>query len=329
MDQLLAVVAKEDRERVRTELQQSQLSGQAGRIRHRLRLKDGDECFVDHRCFTSYDNKGRPLYSIGTLQECPGVQSTKGERFDPNQTDRLTCLPNRAATDTYISELIRDVISGVSKNTRITVTCLDIDHFQEINDTFGIANGNRLLAWIARHLRDQITPEDWLARLDSDSFVIIQTDGIQSTQDAIQHGKRLQKSLRLTSRSLERLPSIHLSACIGISTWPGITTADDDPIQSARTALAAAQRRGPGKVQVYSASLSASIREALDLEQKLSTAIEKNELKLHYQLQFDQRGSLMGAEALLRWDRQGEAFIPCTRFIPVAEQSGLIEEIGS
>jgi len=329
MDQLLAVVAKEDRERVRTELQQSQLSGQAGRIRHRLRLKDGDECFVDHRCFTSYDNKGRPLYSIGTLQECPGVQSTKGERFEPIQTDRLTCLPNRAATDIYISELIRDVISGVSKNTRITVTCLDIDHFQEINDTFGIANGNRLLVWIARHLRDQIAPEDWLARLDSDSFVIIQTDGIQSTQDAIQHGKRLQKSLRLTSRSLERLPSIHLSACIGISTWPGITTADDDPIQSARTALAAAQRRGPGKVQVYSESLSATIREALDLEQKLSTAIEKNELKLHYQLQFDQRGSLMGAEALLRWDRQGEAFIPCTRFIPVAEQSGLIEDIGS
>jgi diguanylate cyclase (GGDEF)-like protein len=325
MDQLLDVVAIEDRERVRTELEQSQLSGQAAQIEHRLRLKDGDECFVDHRCFTTYDNKGRPLYSIGTVQQYPEFQSTEGERYESIQTDKLTHLPNRAATEIYISGLI----SRDSKNTTITVTCLDIDHFQEINDTFGIQSGNRLIVWLARHLRDQIAPKDWLARLDSASFVIIQTDVVKSTQDAIQHGKRLQKSLRTTSRSLERLPSIHLSACIGISTWPGITTANDDPIQAARTALAAAQRRGPGKVQVYSQSLNATIREAIDLEQKLSTAIEKNELKLHYQLQFDHRGSLMGAEALLRWDRQGEAFIPCTRFIPVAEQSGLIEDIGS
>lgn len=325
MDQLLDVVAKEDRERVRTELQQSQLSGQATRIEHRLRLKNGNECFVDHRCFTSFDNEGHPLYSIGTIQEYPELQSTKGERYEPIQTDRLTHLPNRAATEIYIS----DLISGANKNTTITVTCLDIDHFEEINDTFGISNGNRLLVWLARHLRDQIAPKDWLARFDSDSFVIIQTDVVKSTEDAIQHGKRLQESLRTASRSLERLPSIHLSACVGISTWPGITTADDDPIKAARTALAAAQRRGQGKVQVYSESLSTSIREALDLEQKLSRAIERNELKLHYQLQFDHNGSLMGAEALLRWDRQGEAFVPCTRFIPIAEQSGLIEGIGS
>jgi EAL domain-containing protein (putative c-di-GMP-specific phosphodiesterase class I) len=121
---------------------------------------------------------------------------------------------------------------------------------------------------------------------------------------------------------------VQLSACVGVSIAPDHGSDASSLLQWATTALTEAKRQGKGGLRAYSTAISQAIRESLDLEQRLARAIEREELQLHYQPQWDRERRLVGAEALLRWHTQrGETILP-TRFIPLAEKSGLIRSIG-
>lgn len=325
LDALLALVAKEDRDLVRASLNQSWLSGESVRLEHRLRLMNGQERVVVHRCFTRCDEDGNLLHSVGTLQPIARKRSLQEETHFLSHTDSLTGLPNRLATIQHLTSLIR----CAGYNAQIAVCCLDLDNFHGVNDALGVEAGNSLLIWTAHHLRDQLEPGDWLARLESDSFLVIRPNRLWSIADAIDLGQHLVESIHGPQPDRERWPRLRLNACAGISTWPEHHPEAEGLIQAACTALGEAKRRGQGKVRVYSTLLSQRLRENVDLEQRLSSAIANGEFKLHYQPQFDQQGQLKGAEALLRWTSQGNASIPCDRFIPIAEQTGQIHSIGA
>jgi len=156
----------------------------------------------------------------------------------------------------------------------------------------------------------------------------VRSSNISNLSEALSLGRQLQTWLHQVVPRLETPLPIQLTACVGVSIAPDHGSDASGLLQWASTALMEAKRQGKGSLKAYSTAISQSIRETLDLEQRLARAIERQELELHYQPQWDRDRQLIGAEALLRWRPQGREPVPPSRFIPLAEQSGLIHLLG-
>ena len=324
VERLLDAVHPDDRNLVAASVRQSWLSGRPFQLEHRLQLPDGRINLVLHRGSTSCDERGEALYTVGTLQNLNHQRNLQLELEHATQTDAITGLPNRLASIRYLEQRIREL----PYNRQVAILCLDLDNFQGINDSFGVDLGNQLLHWCGEHLRLRLQPSDWLARLDSDTFLVVRSESIGNIADALELGRQLQAWLHQVVPRLDTPMPVQLSACVGVSIAPDHGSDASSLLQWATTALTEAKRQGKGGLRAYSTAISQAIRESLDLEQRLARAIEREELQLHYQPQWDRERRLVGAEALLRWHTQrGETILP-TRFIPLAEKSGLIRSIG-
>lgn len=321
---LLERVHPDDRNLVAASVRQSWLSGRPFRLEHRLQLENERIVLVLHRGETICNDDGKALHTISTLQTLSHQRNLQLELEQATRTDGITGLPNRLASIGYLEQRIREL----PYNRQIAVLCLDLDNFQSINDSFGVEVGNQLLHWSGEHLRQQLQPSDWLARLDSDTFLVVRSNNVGSLAEALQLAQQLEHSLHQVVPRLEDPLPVQLSACVGVSIAPDHGSDASSLLQWANTALTEAKRQGKGSIRAYSTALSQKIRDTLDLEQRLARAIEREELLLHYQPQWDREQRLIGAEALLRWHtRRGEE-IPPGRFIPLAEQSGLIRPLG-
>ncbi|MFZ9714452.1 MAG: putative bifunctional diguanylate cyclase/phosphodiesterase, partial [Vulcanococcus sp.] len=321
---LLERVHPEDQHLLRATLRQSWLSGQPFRLEHRLLFSDGRTSLVLHFGDTHCDETGAALETLGILQPLGDQTSLKEALERATHRDSLTGLPNRLAS----LEQLEQLLQAAPYNQQIAVLCFDLDKFQNINDSFGVEIGNDLLRWIAAHLRAQLAPSDWLAHLDADTFLIIRREGVRSLATALDLARTLQESLKHVVPELEPLRALQLSACLGVSVAPDHGSQASGLLQSASTALSEAKQQGPGTIRSYSTAMSQRIRETLDIEQRLARAIDRQELRLEYQTQWDREGQLIGAEALLRWHtHRGEEIQP-SLFIPLAEQSGLMRDIG-
>ena len=318
-DSLLERVPASERAQVEHGLRPSD-SNSPRELEHHLQYSDGRQILVLHAVQTLVDAKGQALRSVGCLQKINRLTSLE----QLANTDSLTGLPNRQASIRHLQQRIRET----PYNQQIALLCLDLDHFQGINDSFGMEVGNQLLRWTAQQLRQMLAPDDWIAHLESDSFLIVRSTGIRSLADALQLAHDLEHNLRQVVPLLDPPLPVHVSACIGVSVAPDHGNEASNLLHWASTALTEAKRQGTGTVKVYSTAMSAEIREKLDLEQRLSRAIDRQELQLHFQPQWDQQRGLVGAEALLRWRTHRGEEIPPGRFIPLAEQSGLIHSIG-
>ena len=324
VERLLDAVHPDDRNLVAASVRQSWLSGRPFQLEHRLQLPDGRINLVLHRGSTSCDERGEALFTVGTLQNLNHQRNLQLELEHATQTDAITGLPNRLASIRYLEQRIREL----PYNRQVAILCLDLDNFQGINDSFGVDLGNQLLHWCGEHLRLRLQPSDWLARLDSDTFLVVRSESIGNIADALELGRQLQAWLHQVVPRLDTPMPVQLSACVGVSIAPDHGSDASSLLQWATTALTEAKRQGKGGLRAYSTAISQAIRESLDLEQRLARAIEREELQLHYQPQWDRERRLVGAEALLRWHTQrGETILP-TRFIPLAEKSGLIRSIG-
>ena len=324
VERLLDAVHPDDRNLVAASVRQSWLSGRPFQLEHRLQLPDGRINLVLHRGSTSCDERGEALFTVGTLQNLNHQRNLQLELEHATQTDAITGLPNRLASIRYLEQRIREL----PYNRQVAILCLDLDNFQGINDSFGVDLGNQLLHWCGEHLRLRLQPSDWLARLDSDTFLVVRSENIGNIADALELGRQLQAWLHQVVPRLDTPMPVQLSACVGVSIAPDHGSDASSLLQWATTALTEAKRQGKGGLRAYSTAISQAIRESLDLEQRLARAIEREELQLHYQPQWDRERRLVGAEALLRWHTQrGETILP-TRFIPLAEKSGLIRSIG-
>ena len=324
VERLLDAVHPDDRNLVAASVRQSWLSGRPFQLEHRLLLPDGRINLVLHRGSTSCDERGEALYTVGTLQNLNHQRNLQLELEHATQTDAITGLPNRLASIRYLEQRIREL----PYNRQVAILCLDLDNFQGINDSFGVDLGNQLLHWCGEHLRLRLQPSDWLARLDSDTFLVVRSENIGNIADALELGRQLQAWLHQVVPRLDTPMPVQLSACVGVSIAPDHGSDASSLLQWATTALTEAKRQGKGGLRAYSTAISQAIRESLDLEQRLARAIEREELQLHYQPQWDRERRLVGAEALLRWHTQrGETILP-NRFIPLAEKSGLIRSIG-
>ncbi len=251
--------------------------------------------------------------------------------------DSLTGLPNRA----MFKEHLGHAIASARKNReKLALLFLDIDDFKRVNDTLGHQAGDILLQEVARRLSKCLRESDFvavadntdestgtLARQGGDEFIVLLSD-IKHAFEPSAVANRIIESLS-NPFTIQR-HEYHTSASIGITVYPTDGEQADDLIKNADIAMYHAKERGKNCYEYFRESLNVAALERLVLESKLRTALENNELTLHYQPQFDAlSGEPLGLEALLRWHDPETGLITPNVFIPVAEQSGLVLPIGN
>ncbi len=319
-----ALIHPEDRGHWRRQYHLAAQRGERLEISHRLLLANGDVRQVQLRSIPAYDEDGNPLSVSGTLAEESSSQQVQQALQNARLHDSLTGLANKAAT---IDWLDRQLI-GRSYNANIAIYSLDLDGFQEINDSFGSEAGDQVLQRLTLALRSLLGEEAWIGRLGSDEFVVVLTKGISSFCDAIRRGRELQLALH-NEEQFSDDPPIRPTVCIGISSYPEHGADSRQLLQCANTALMEGKRRGRSQLQAYSTTLSRQIRDRLELDGELNNAIAREQLRILVQPQLDRSGRLVGGEVLVHWrDHRGKD-VPPAFFIPMAEQSGLIFPISN
>lgn len=238
--------------------------------------------------------------------------------------DALTDLPNRQS---FLKQLAQ-VLERVNRRPQlVAVIVLDVDHFKNINDSYGHAIGDELLQQVSQALGQLLRPADYLARLGGDEFAAA-IEGIDQPEDAARIADKLLSCINRVW-TLSNGVDVKLSASAGISLFPLHEQTPDSLLQGADAALYKAKSEGRNTSAYYSDGMTQSARERLTLESRLRNAIVEQQLLLFYQPQIDlSTGQIVGAEALLRWQDPDEGMIAPSRFIPIAESSGLIHEIG-
>ncbi|WP_169336938.1 putative bifunctional diguanylate cyclase/phosphodiesterase [Amphritea japonica] len=243
--------------------------------------------------------------------------------------DSLTDLPNRRL---FLEQLERALASGYRHQYLGAVLFLDIDNFKNINDSLGHAIGDLLLQQVALRLQSGIRKEDIVARLGGDEFVVLLQEISSDENEAIKltqlFAEKLGKTLAVPY--VVRQHTLHITSSIGISVFPG--SPSDQPgdiMRQADTAMYQAKDAGRNTLRLFLPSMQHVANERLKTLNDLRKGIEHSEFITFYQPQYDQNGCMVGAEALLRWQHPQKGLISPDNFIPLAEESGLIIELGA
>ena len=238
--------------------------------------------------------------------------------------DTLTLLPNRTLAKDRLAQLL---LQSQRERSMVAVMFLDLDNFKTVNDSLGHTTGDRLLCLVAERLSTSLRASDTLARLSGDEFLIL-LGGIRS-DEAITAATSHVMQLLEQAFSLEELDVV-VTTSLGIAVSPRDGTEVDTLLKNADLAMYQAKGAGRNTFRFFDASMNESVVEHLHMASGLRTALARGELQVHYQPQFDLRsGRIIGAEALLRWQHPSLGFLPPNRFIPVAERTGLINEMGA
>jgi len=237
--------------------------------------------------------------------------------------DGLTGLPNRS----LFSKLLTQSISNAKRHKhKLAVLFLDLDRFKQINDTLGHDAGDELLKEVARRLLGCLRESDTVARLGGDEFVAILPDLKEENYSSFVAKKILAVVAEPFTLAGQEC---RVTASIGISVFPQDGEDEQTLTKTADIAMYQAKQEGKNNFQFYSDKLNANSLERLALESGLRRALENNEFELHYQAKRDSRnGQITGMEALLRWNHKELGTVAPMKFIPIAEESGLIIPIG-
>jgi diguanylate cyclase (GGDEF)-like protein len=237
--------------------------------------------------------------------------------------DALTGLPNRSS---FNKKLDQEIEAALSSGRRLAVLCLDLDRFKEVNDLFGHAAGDRALQAVAKRLGAVLDDNQMMARLSGDEFAII-LPGISNPSVAGRIAETLLEALQVGDEGGDANHPIATS--IGIAICPDDGKERQALLSHADTALYRAKNEGKGTYRYFEAAMGAAVRERRLLEHDLRNAIPRNELRLVYQPQKNiDTGEVVGFEALLRWKHPTRGDVPPVEFIPLAEDTGAILQIG-
>jgi diguanylate cyclase (GGDEF)-like protein len=238
--------------------------------------------------------------------------------------DFLTGLPNRMLLNDRVGQAIAAARRSMEK---VAVLFLDLDGFKHINDSLGHSIGDRLLQSIARRLVDSVRGTDTVSRQGGDEFVVLLSE-IESLENAETTVKRL---LQVGSEphAIDQ-HDLHVTSCIGVSIFPDDGLDAETLIKNADTAMYQAKENGRQSYQFFKPAMNVRAVERQSIEGSLRRALERQEFALHYQPKINLRtGEISGAEALIRWTHPTRGSVSPGQFIPVAEDCGLILQIGN
>ncbi|MBR0966136.1 EAL domain-containing protein [Bradyrhizobium diazoefficiens] len=262
---------------------------------------------------------GASAYAIDLQAANEATESYKHQALH----DPLTGLPNRNG----LAQQLHDLLAGrVDDTARVVVLAIDLDRFKDINDVHGHVGGDHLLRQVARRISAELQEGEFLARIGGDEFVAVKSE-IFARGEAMKFAERLRKVV------LEPVEWQHqtlaVGCSIGVALFPEHGQTSESLTQRADLAMYRAKSLGRGKICTYEPSMDEASRARAELAIDLKRALIRDELELYYQVQNDtQTGEIVGFEALIRWNHPQKGRIPPDAFIPIAEETGLIIEIG-
>jgi diguanylate cyclase (GGDEF)-like protein/PAS domain S-box-containing protein len=241
--------------------------------------------------------------------------------------DTLTGLPNR---NLFMDRLEQALEHNKRMNIQGSVLFADLDHFKNVNDSLGHDKGDLLLKEVARRLRRAIRKEDTVARFGGDEFVILLPTIDQDYSKAIRTTQRVAEKVRKSfTKPFKVKPyEFHLTPSIGATLFPSESDSMEDIIKHADAAMYQAKSSGRNTIRFFEKDMQRSLEQRLKLEKDLRTALRRKEFSLVFQPQVDAKGIIIGAETLTRWNHPKSGPISPVEFIPVAEETGLIIQLG-
>lgn len=321
----LPVMHSDDRDRFRSTLD-AILENRRGRIGQifRLRANDGHYHWYALRARPVIGSDGEVVRCVGTLVNVTEQKKAEERLLHDAVHDNLTGLPNR--------ELFLDRLSNVmnmargENNLHPTVFMIDIDRFKQVNDSLGMSAGDTILLTISRRLGRLMKPQDTLSRLSSDQFGLLLASESDPGRIAA-FAEALRQATRAPIAYAKR--EIVLTASIGLITWTKTATTAEDFVKDAELAMYQAKRFGGDRIEPFRPAFRAIGSDKLQLESDLRRALERDEISMVYQpiVKLDE-GAIAGFEALMRWEHPRRGAISPSEFIPIAENSGLIVQLG-
>jgi diguanylate cyclase (GGDEF)-like protein len=315
-----------DRERFRImlwSLQEKQ--GGELRIDFRLRRHDGTYLWYDLRAHAEPNENVRLLRCVGLMRDVTTHKRSHERLIHDAVHDSLTGLPNRELFLDRLQGAITRAAEGQSH--RPTIIFIDIDRFKKVNDNFGLVIGDSMLLTLGRRLGRHLNPQDTLARLGGDQFAIL------LISDSDPHlvatlAERVKRALRTPMKINAK--EIILTASIGIVVHDGGQSTAQDVLRDGEMAMLRAKRGGADRIEIFNPAMRGEDVSRVPLESELRMALERRQISVLFQpITRLASNQLAGFEALLRWDHPTRGRLSSDDFIPVAEESGLIVDLGN
>lgn len=289
---------------------------------YRVRAHNGAYLWIASRGIAVRDRRGRAYQMVGSVTDITERRNHQEAMEFLAHHDDLTGLPNRLRLAEQLAESIEHIRQH---GERLAVLFIDLDRFKNINDTLGHRAGDQLLQGVAQRLGANLPAGCHLFRQGGDEFIVLMSP-VADLSVALTAAGQLRELITTPFSGLGA--DFFTSASIGISLYPDDAADGETLLKNADAAMYEAKAAGGNSIRAHTAVMNQRLLARVTLETQLRTAIEQNEMELHFQPQVDAAsGRLTGAEALLRWRHAGQ-YIPPDRFIPVAEDTGLIISIG-
>lgn len=291
------------------------------KIEYEFSRPDGEKRFLQE--YISTVNEATHSYYIGTLLDVTELKKTQDELEQLAYYDPLTKLPNRRFLTNHLNYLFA---RADKKHHKLAVFMTDLDNFKRVNDTLGHDAGDKLLQKIGDRLSSSVFREDFVARMGGDEFLIL-VDGITNLNSVEFISKRLLNAMN--TEAIKDHNIIPVTGSVGVAMYPDDAKTPEELLRFADMALYNSKSKGGNSFNCYSADLDATIQEQIMLEQKLRGALLSGDIEVHLQPQYHAKSEkTCWAEALVRWFDKDEGYISPIKFIPIAEDSGLIHTLG-
>jgi diguanylate cyclase (GGDEF)-like protein/PAS domain S-box-containing protein len=314
-----------DRDRFRATLD-SVLEHRRGRLVQdfRLRTPDGHYLWFALKARPVVGSDGEVVRVVGTLTDVTEFKTAEERLLHDAVHDNLTGLPNRQ----LFLDRLESILAFAKSDTQIkpTVLVIDLDRFKQVNDSVGMAVGDSILLTLARRLGRLLKPQDTLARLAGDQFCLLLLSEKEPAR-IVAFAETLRKALRAPITFNDR--EIFLTASVGIALGDGQPHRNEEVLKDAELAMYHAKRIGGDRIEVFKPAMRARKTDRLTLESDLRRALEREEITILYQpiIRLEDR-SVAGFEALARWDHPKMGRMSPAEFISVAEEIGLIVDLG-
>lgn len=322
-ERFLEMIPGDDRQRLQEAIARCLEHGLPYEIDHRITCPDGSERILHEDGELVYDNEGKPLLLRGTAQDVTERHDYQNRLRHLANFDPVTGLPNR----TLFKDRLQHALANATRNQRlVALLFLDMDQFKNVNDSLGHMMGDELLRQTAERLLGCVREGDTVARFGGDEFIIL-LENIEHSEQASLSAERVVQAMRRPFRLGEHEHFCNVS--IGISLYPEDDEHPEDLVRHADSAMYLAKAQGGAGYRFYTPDMNTRAMERLLLQNQLHQALELDQFEVHFQPQMDLRsGRICGVEALVRWQHPERGLVPPAEFIPMAEDTGLIEPLG-
>ncbi|MHB8500346.1 MAG: putative bifunctional diguanylate cyclase/phosphodiesterase [Candidatus Acidiferrales bacterium] len=285
--------------------------------------RDGFEMPIEDSVAPIHDRDGKATGAVIVFRDVSTARAMAAQMTHSAQHDFLTGLPNRMLLNDRVNQAI---VFAPRHSKKVAVLFLDLDGFKHINDSLGHAIGDKLLQSIAKRLVGCVRGSDTVSRQGGDEFVVLLSE-MEESEDAAISALRILHAVA-EAHTIDQ-HDLHVTTSIGLSVFPDDGKDAETLIKNADTAMYQAKENGRHSYQFFKPAMNVRAVERQSIEESLRRALERQEFALHYQPKINLKtGDITGAEALLRWNHPVRGPISPARFIPVAEDCGLILPIG-